>query len=131
MTNVDAADEVAESSSRVTIGLTAKGADALNALMAKNWFGRNNYLAMQMAVAFAIANDIPMTTEGSFTTIWNIGTFDKTGEFKSTIGIFIDDSNIWDAIQRLGDAGLRVIETRLSSASFPSEIFITKENEST
>jgi len=109
--------------SRTTIGLTSKGKQALDVLWDKNWFSTRDS-AFKVAVAFAIANDIPKTEGGSFETVWNVGTLDRNGDFRDTISLLLNDDQPWDEIQRLGDAGLRKLAELAPAADVPTEILL-------
>lgn len=116
-----------EESGRVTIGLTSPGRDALDRLMEKRWFTTKD-AAFKSAVAYAIANDIPETAAGSFTTVWNVGTLDRNGDFRSTVALLLDDDQPWTHIQNLGDAGLRILAEKAELADVPTEVLLDDDS---
>lgn len=106
MTNIDA--PVARAM-RTNIGVTAQGAEALARLVAEEWFS-NNIDAFRFGFAFALANEIPGSTEpsGAFTEMtWNVGTVDPDGRLINLVDMQHPSEDPWDAIRRLGDAGVR------------------------
>jgi hypothetical protein len=116
-------DDATGVSSRSTIGLTAAGERAMEVLMEKKWFATNSG-AFKAAVAYAIASGVEPTVGGSFKTIWNVGTLDKSGDFSATIAQLLDVRDPWDAIQGLGDAGVRALAERVAIADVPTEALL-------
>lgn len=104
---------------RVTIGLTPAGRQALQVCMGRGWFVSGES-ALKFAAAYALANEITPTAGGSFETIWNVGTFSRAPEFRETVEIVTGSEDVWDAIQRLGDAGLRRLADL--NADLPSDV---------
>ncbi len=92
----------------------------MTVVMDKKWFATNSG-AFKAAVAYAIENDLPATVGGSFSTKWNVGTLDKSGDFSATIAQLLDVRNPWDVIQGLGDAGIRALAERAPVADVPTE----------
>ena len=116
-------DEQEAIASRSTIGLTSAGEQALAVIMDKKWFATKDS-AFKAAVAYAIANNLAPTASGSFNTIWNVGTLDKSGDFSAIVGLVLDQRNPWDAIKRLGDAGIRALAERAPVAEVPTEALL-------
>jgi hypothetical protein len=116
--------EPTDAVSRNTIGLTQGGRDALDAIMEKGWFSGRD-AAFKAGVAYAINLDLK-PTEGSFNTIWNVGTLDRSGDFLSIVSVFAEHPRPWDLVQGLGDAGLRAMAARASLADVPSEVLLTQ-----
>jgi hypothetical protein len=109
--------------SRTTIGLTESGKDALAQVMAAKWFSEDRF-AFKFAVAHALANSLPPTDDsgGPFGTIWNRGTLDPDDRLVELVSIYSDESDIWDFIRRLGDAGLKDLAAKRSHIGMPSEV---------
>jgi len=116
-------DDVDSGEDLQTIGVTEQGAEALDALLRRGWFS-TEMAAFKAAVAYAVANDIPPTSEGRFKTTWNTGSLDKNGEFIDTLVLLLGPQRPWDQVRRLGDAGLRHLAARLDSADVPTELFL-------
>jgi len=116
-------EDTVEARSRRTIGLTQQGKEALATVKAKGWF-RTEMGVFKAAVAYAIANGLQETTEGSFTTGWNLGSLDPEGDFEQTCKALLDvDDDPWDRIRRLADAGIRKLASDAAAAEVPSEVF--------
>ena len=109
-----------------TIGVTEQGDAALDSLLRKGWFS-TEMAAFKAAVAYAIANDIPPTTEGRFKTTWNTGSLDKNGEFVELITMLVGPHRPWDQVRRLGDAGLRHLAAKVDRADVPTELFLAHQ----
>lgn len=109
--------------SRTTIGLTSAGKAALDRVLDANWFSSGDS-AFRTAVAFAIAHEIPRTAEGPFETVWNVGTLDREN-FRGLVALILGDEQPWEQIQRLGDAGLRVLAKMADDVDVPSEALLS------
>lgn len=115
--------QVPSTASRVTIGLTPQGVAALAVVMDKKWFATEAG-AFKAAVAFALANDLPPTSGGSYNTIWNVGSLDRGGDFNATVSLLLGVADAWSVIPALGDAGLRALADRAPVADVPTEALI-------
>ena len=82
--------------------------------------------AFKAAVAYAIANNIPATTDGRFRTTWNKGSLERNDDFIEIISLFVGTNRPWDQVRRLGDAGLRQLDKKLDTADVPSDAFLEK-----
>ena len=91
--------------------------------MEKKWFASLD-AAFKVAVAYAIANNLIGTPDSSFSTIWNVGTLARGGDFKATVDAVVGEEVSWDRIQRLGDAGLRALAARAEIAEYPLEALL-------
>jgi len=115
-------------SSGSTIGLTQQGRDALDVLEAKKWFA-NGVAAFRVAVTYAIANGVEPTTSGSFGTVWSVASIDREGDFKPVVELLAGSSLTWDAIQRLGDAGLKAMARESSAATLVKDVILNVNTE--
>src|SRR6266496_1549378 len=77
-----------DSDDLTTIGVTEQGAQALERLLARKWFS-TDMAAFKAAVAYAIANGIPPTSDGRFKTTWNRGSLERNDDFIEVISLFI------------------------------------------
>lgn len=111
-----------QKSSRTSIGLSAAGERAMEAIMAKQWFV-TNAAAFRAAVAYAIANDLPPSPAGSYKTIWGVATLNKN-DFGATVALMLGIDDPWGAVEGLADAGLRAIAERASLADVPGEALL-------
>ena len=111
-------------SMRTNIGVTAAGAEALARLVAEEWF-TTNIDAFRFGFAYALANEISASTEppGAFTEMtWNVGSVDPDGRIMSLVDMQHPSDDPWDAIRRLGDAGVRAIVERGVHLGSPTDV---------
>ena len=100
---------------RITVGLTADGDAALKRLMETGWF-QVEMDAYKVAISVALARGIdvrgPLT---GVTTKFNVGGLDRDGKLARAIRMLGSEKtvSIFDYAERLADAGIRVLATKL------------------
>ena len=95
---------------KVTWGLTARGREVMEKLMSGGSF-KEQQDAAKFALAIAIKAGVRIRQAEGTSTVWNQGTFDPDGEFKSVLlALHPEVDTPYRAIEYLIDAGLEIID---------------------
>lgn len=96
-----------------TIGLTHSNKEVMYRIMQFNIFKEQQQVA-KFTMSLAINNGIePGETEGA-ETVWNVGTFDKSGELRSIIpAIFPGTQMPYRLVEYMINEGLKIIDEHL------------------
>ena len=103
------------SEDRTTVGVSSEGERCLALLMSRGWFDKE-LSAFRVAIAYALAHQLPPTEQATYTTKWNKGSLEQQGDMLADlITQFYDTERPYDLAQSLGDAGLRALAERVQS----------------
>jgi len=110
--------EKASSEDKSQIGVTPAGREILERL--KGEYFASEKAAFQASIALALELGLEPSAEVGFETKWGLGTMSGVLEF---LAWYLPTETPARAAERLGDAGLRYVESGIETGKTVSEIF--------
>lgn len=100
---------------KITIGLTNEGRQAIEKLMARNWFAEEMEAA-KFGLALSVSEGLTPSVITRGDTKWNVGSFDNDGFFKALISaVYLGTDTPYKVMEYLINAGLERVAKELDA----------------